>query len=66
MSDKRFSYGDLEKQTSDIEGVILRINNAWVAVFDTGSEDSADLCRSQIDYCPWCGKDIRGLSEHSH
>jgi len=50
------------KVKEDIEGLIFKNGAKWIAVFAKGT----DTFRCEIDYCPFCGKDLNKVGEHSH
>ncbi len=48
----------------NIEGVIYKTEKGiWVAFFMT---DEGVVLRVQVDYCPWCGKELAIIGQHSH
>ena len=52
---------EINENTETINDVIFRLNGNWITVFNTLGEN----IRCKIDFCPWCGKDIRGKEEHT-
>ena len=46
----------------DVEGLIFQLETGeWVAIFV-----SDRMMKAQVDYCPWCGKRLIDIGEHTH
>lgn len=55
----------LSDEGGEIEGYIFqkKKDGIWIAMF-ISSDGRAGVC--QVDYCPWCGKELTVIGEHNH
>lgn len=61
MINRGWENEDFREEQGEIEGLIWRVGDSWVAIFQA---PDGRLCRCAVEHCPFCGQDLHGLNSH--